>query len=76
LIESKDFEKIPTELNKTMRSLQFSLKGVEQLSKGDKRSRLSTQLIQTLKEIANVSKETQKLLKKLDKKPNALIFGN
>jgi len=76
VVENKEFEKIPTELNKTMRELQLSLRGLERLMRGDKRSHLSSQLIQTLKEVANASKDTQKLLKKLDKKPNALIFGN
>ncbi len=76
LVDSKEFGQIPEELNKTMRELQKSLKSFDQLVKGDKSSLLSSQLTETLREVAKASLDTQKLLKKLDRKPNSLIFGD
>jgi paraquat-inducible protein B len=77
MLGSKEFKNLPKELNKTMRELQKSLKSLDNIlrSNGDE-SLLSSQLTQTLKELNKSSIDTQRLLKKLDRKPNALIFGD
>ncbi len=77
MVGNKDFAKLPTELNKSMRELQKTLKSLDSLLKSNSNNSLmSSQLTQTLKELNKTSKNTRKLLKKLDRKPNALIFGD
>ncbi|RLA69343.1 MAG: hypothetical protein DRG30_10310 [Epsilonproteobacteria bacterium] len=58
------------ELQKTLRSLDSVMK-----SNSDE-SLLSSQLSETLREVKKASIDTQKLFKKLDRKPNSLIFGD
>jgi len=77
MVGTKEFTKIPTELNKTMRELQKTLRLLDSVMKsnGDQ-SLLSSQLAETLKEVKKASVDTQKLFRKLDQKPNSLIFGD
>lgn len=77
MVGNKDFAKLPTQLSKSMIELQKTLKSLDNILKSNSNdSLMSSQLTQTLKEINKTSKNTQKLLKKLDRKPNALIFGD
>ncbi len=77
VISSKDFKEIPLQVNKTLTTLQKSLQSLDSLIKGDDyESLLSSQMTQTLKDVSQTSRDTQKLLKKLDQKPNSLIFGD
>ncbi|MEA3419135.1 MAG: MlaD family protein [Campylobacterota bacterium] len=77
LVGNKEFARIPTELNKTMRALQKSLKSLDSVMQGNSnQSLLSSQLTETLKEVAKASRDTQKMMRKLDRKPNSLIFGD
>ncbi|MEA3455932.1 MAG: MlaD family protein [Campylobacterota bacterium] len=77
MVGSREFAKMPTELNRTMRGLQKTLRSLDSVMKsnGDE-SLLSSQLSETLKEVKKASIETQKLFNKLDRKPNSLIFGD
>jgi len=77
LIASKELNKTPLEINRTLKSLRKSLRIVNSLIKGDQsKSLLSTQLTKMLEEVYNTSIATQKLIKEIDKKPNSLIFGD
>ena len=65
------------QVNQTLLALQKSLQSLDSLIKGDDyESLLSSQMTQTLKDVSETSRDTQKLLKKLDQKPNSLIFGD
>ena len=77
MVDNKEFAKMPKELNRTFRSLQKTLKSLDEVLKADSdKSLLSSQLTDTLRELNKASLDTQKLLRKLDRKPNSLIFGD
>ncbi len=77
MVESKAFAKMPAELNKTMRGLQKTLRSLDSVIKSNSdESLMASQLSETLKEVKKASIDTQKLFKKLDRKPNSLIFGD
>ena len=77
LVKSKAFNEIPVEINETLVALQQSLKSLDSVIKGNSsESLLSSQMTQTLKEVSQTSRDTQKLLKKLERKPNSLLFGD
>ncbi len=77
MVGSKEFAKMPAELNKTMRGLQKTLRSLDSVLKSNgNESLMASQLSETLKEVKQASIDTQKLFKKLDRKPNSLIFGD
>jgi paraquat-inducible protein B len=77
LVASKEFKNIPSEINQTLKTLQKSLKSFDTILKGNgDNSLLTSQLSQTLKEVSETSRDTQRLLKKLEQKPNSLLFGD
>ncbi len=77
MVGSKEFAKMPKELNKTMRELQKTLRSLDSVMKSNSdESLMASQLSETLKEVKKASIDTQKLFKKLDRKPNSLIFGD
>ncbi len=77
MVGSKEFTKMPAELNKTMKVLQKTLRSLDSVMKSNSdESLLSSQLSETLKEVKKASIDTQKLFNKLDRKPNSLIFGD
>jgi paraquat-inducible protein B len=77
LVSSKPFNKMPTEINQTLKALQKALTSLDYLIKGDSsKSLLSSQMTETLKEVSKTSIATQKLMRQLDRKPNSLIFGD
>ena len=77
MVGSKAFAKMPAELNKTMRGLQKTLRSLDSVLKSNSdESLMASQLSETLKEVKKASIDTQKLFKKLDRKPNSLIFGD
>lgn len=63
-------------LNKSMGNIDKTLSSFKQLADSYKEGSLhSTQITDMLREITKASKETQKLIQKIEQKPNALIFG-
>jgi len=77
VVASDAFKRMPGELNKTMKELQKTLRSLDSVMKGNSNnSLLSSQLTETLKEVSKASRDTQKILRKLDRKPNSLIFGD
>jgi paraquat-inducible protein B len=77
LVQSKAFKEIPEEISTTLEALQQSLKSLDSVIKGNSsQSLLSSQMTQTLKEVSQTSRDTQKLINKLERKPNSLLFGD
>ena len=77
MVGSKAFARMPKELNQTMRGLQKTLKSLDSILKSNGNdSLMSSQLTETLRQLNKASLDTQKLLRKLDRKPNSLIFGD
>jgi len=64
-------------VNKSMENLDATMSSFKQLADSYKEGSLhSTQITDMLREITKASKETQKLIQKIEQKPNALIFGD
>jgi paraquat-inducible protein B len=77
MVGSSAFAALPKELNKTFRELRKTLRSLDAVIKADSdKSLLSSQLTDTLRQLNKASIDTQKLLRKLDRKPNSLIFGD
>ncbi len=76
-IGAKEFKKLPKNLNKTLKELHSTLISTKELLNGYKSDSLfGDKLQETLKELHNSTEQTNILLHKLNKKPNALIFGD
>jgi len=77
MTESKSFQMMPDELNKTMKELTTTLQTAKKVLKGyDSNSLLTHQIAQTLKDVTETSQEMEEFLKMLNRKPNSLIFGD
>ena len=76
IVESNATKALPQSLQLSLSSLQKSLHAISTLAKDySKNSLFAAQLSTTLHDIDKASKALQKFLLKLEKKPNALIFG-
>ncbi len=65
------------ELDKAIKELRKTLKATKSLMNGYSRSSLFGKKLEAmLKEIGKSSEETKRLIEKLNKKPNSLIFGD
>ena len=77
LISSKEFKNINSNLNKTLIEFKKTLKSTKNMINGySNNSLFGDKLDATLKELHKATTQTNKLLFKLNKKPNALIFGD
>ncbi len=77
LLESEETRSLPKDIHKLLVDLDRTLASYEILAKTySKNSLFKEQLTQTLKDVDKASKALRKVLLKLDKKPNALIFGD
>ncbi len=77
LSSSKSTRNLPRKLNLTLNNLSRTLKDINLLLEGDSStSILSAEINTMLRELTNMSRSVQRLTNKLDKKPNALIFGD
>ena len=77
MTSKKSFERLPTEMNKSLKSLKVTLKNADKVIKNyGGNSLLSRQLADTLKIVTQTSKEMRLFLKMLNRKPNSLIFGD
>ena len=75
-VNSKDFRGLSKSLNRALRDLRSTLKTTKRTLKGyDSNSLFADKVEATLNELHNTTEETNNLLRKLNKKPNALIFG-
>ena len=76
LLENNATKALPASLQQTLISLQKTLHSFTSLAKDyAKDSAFAAKLSTTMHDIDKASKALQKFLLKLDKKPNALIFG-
>ncbi len=76
IVKDKDTKALPKNISKSLQKLNNSFDEFSKLSKsyqGD--SKFSDELGQTLKDIDKASKELHKVLTKVKRKPNSLIFG-
>jgi len=72
-----EIHKTPQKISVMMTQLQDTLEAINGLLQANgEKSALSQEITITLKELNNASKSINKVVKKLDKKPNALIFGD
>ncbi len=77
LLDANETKALPKELHTLLKDLQHTLKSYETLAKSySNNSLFKKQLTKTLEDIDRASKALRKVLLKLDKKPNALIFGD
>jgi len=77
LTNKQSFQAMPDELNRTLKELTKTLATAQKTIKGyDDQSLLASQIAQTLKVVAETSKSMQQFLDVLNRKPNALIFGD
>jgi len=77
ITSDKSMQKMPENINKAIDDLAKTLKATKSLLKGYRSNSLfGDKVSQMLKEINRSSQETKRLLKKLNKKPNSLIFGD
>ena len=77
LLEQNATKTMPSQLNKTLAKLQETMESYKKAADtyGDK-SLFSEQLKATLKDIDQASKALNKVLIKIYKKPNTIIFGD
>jgi len=77
LTNKQSFQAMPDELNRTLKELTKTLATAQKTIKGyDDQSLLASQIGQTLKVVTETSKSMQQFLDVLNRKPNALIFGD
>ncbi len=77
LLESNETKALPKDLHATLGELRKALQELRLVASGyDANSTFKAQLSQTLQDIDRSAKSLHKVLLKLDKKPNALIFGD
>ncbi len=73
---TKEFKKINKNINTSLVELSKTLRKTQKLLKGyDSNSLFGAKLQEILKELYKSSEQTNRLLNKLNKKPNALLFG-
>ena len=77
LVNDNSLAEMPDRVNKAIEELSHTLSTTKKLLKGYKSNSLfGDKVSQMLKEINRSSQETKRLLKKLNRKPNSLIFGD
>ncbi len=77
LTAAKEMKNLPRSLDRSLVEFQTTLSSINKLLEGDsENSLLSAQITEMLKEVTKMSKSVQRLSDKLDRKPNALIFGD
>jgi len=77
ILNDKAFKSLPKELNKSLKELKKTLYSTRKVlrSYGSK-SLFGDRLKDTLRQLHETGEQTQRLLRKLNHKPNSLIFGD
>ncbi len=76
VIKTKEFRNLSKNLNGTLKNLNKTIIETRKVLRGyGSNSLFADKVESTLKELHDTSEQTNKLLHKLNKKPNALIFG-
>ena len=77
LTNAKGVKNLPRELDHSLKEFKNTLTLVNKLLEGDSDSSvLSAQVTTMLRELTKMSKSVQQLTDKLERKPNALLFGD
>ncbi len=77
LTSTKSTKNLPKRIEESLESLTSTLNSVNELLSGDSsNSILSAEITTMLRELTQMSRSVKRLTDKLDKKPNALIFGD
>lgn len=77
MLAKEDMQNLPKDLHRSINRLNALLLSIKRLADGDKqKSLLASQVTTMLKELTQAATSINGLIQKLDKKPNALIFGD
>ena len=71
---TKELKELPGQLKDSLQELQNTLKSTQNLINSE--SKMSDDISESMKEINNASKSLERVLRKIDQKPNSLIFGD
>jgi paraquat-inducible protein B len=76
LVAQEETQNLPKALNHSVKRLTQTLESANRVLKGyEHDSLMNQQLAQTLKEVTETSQEMSKVLRMINRKPDALIFG-
>lgn len=76
LVAQEETQNLPKALNQSVKKLTETLESANRVLEGyEHDSLMNRQLAQTLKEVTETSQEMSKVLRMINRKPNALIFG-
>jgi len=76
LVEDNATKEMPAKLNKAIEELDTTLKSTKRVLRGYRSNSLfGKRVTEMLKELNKNSEESKRLLRKLNKKPNSLLFG-
>jgi len=77
LITSKSLKQLPNDLHETLQTLEETLLQFQNLSQGyNADSKFSAELSLTLRELSLAAESIERVSRKLEKKPNALLLGD
>ena len=77
LLRQKEVKNLPQRIEQSLVELEAAIRSYKELAQSyGKDSLFKDRLDALLKDLDSATKDAQKLLKKLDKKPNAIIFGD
>ncbi|MCH9813767.1 MAG: MlaD family protein [Epsilonproteobacteria bacterium] len=74
LTSSNGLKSLPKQINTTLSELQNTLKSAQTLISTE--SKMSDDISASMKEVNKASKTLERVLRKIDQKPNALLFGD
>ncbi len=73
LISTSSLEELPKQVNKTLQELDATLQETQKLIGSS--STMSDSITESMNEVNRASKALERVLRKIDQKPNSLIFG-
>jgi paraquat-inducible protein B len=77
ILRQKEMKSLPRNIEKSLLELEATMKSYKELARSyGKSSLFKDRLDALLRDLDSATKEARKLLRKLDKKPNAIIFGD
>ncbi len=74
LVSTKEIKRLPKQLDNSLLEFEATLKKVQNLI--NDKSTMGDDISETMKELGKASKALERVLQKIDQKPNSLIFGD
>ncbi len=74
LVATKEIKRLPKQLDNSLLEFEATLKKVKNLI--NDKSTMGDDISETMKELGKASKALERVLQKIDQKPNSLIFGD